>query len=503
MTTEMTAHSSSTHTHHTEVLVLGAGPGGYVAAIRAAQLGKQVTVVEDRYWGGVCLNVGCIPSKALLHNAELAHTVMHRAEEFGIFADNVGMDYGVAHQRSRDVSARIVKGIHYLMRKNNITEVHGRGAFLDSHTLQVEPSPDASRNAEDAAPSTVTYTFDQCIIATGAHAAGLPNTEFGGPVVSFEEHILNPELPHSMVIVGAGPIGMEFAYVLANYGVRVTIVEYAERLLPNEDAEVSAELLRHYRKLGVIVRKASKVESVTPTGDGVEVSISPVPDADGSLAEDATPEILYAERCLISTGFRPNVTGYGLENTGVELTDQGAIAVDEVMRTSVPHIYAVGDVTAKLQLAHVAEAQGVIAAETIAGVETDPIEDYRMMPRATFCNPQVASFGLTEEQAEQLLEDDPAVDLTVSKFPFSANGKALGLGEGVGFVKLITDGRYGELLGAHIVGPHASELLAEYVLAQKWELTAEEIGRTVHIHPTLSEALKEGADGAMGSMINL
>lgn len=493
MMNDMSTDRAESDTKHTDLLVLGAGPGGCVAAIRAAQLGMSVTIVEERYWGGICLNVGCIPSKALLHNAEIANTVMHHAEDYGIFADGICMDYGVAHKRSREVSARIVKGIHYLMRKNKITEVHGWGTFQDDHTIRVE--------RDDAEP--VTYTFDNCIIATGAHAASLPDVELGGPIVSFEEHILNPELPHSIVIVGAGPIGMEFAYVLANYGVRVTVVEYEDRLLPREDAEVSAEILKHYRKLGVIVRKSFKTEAVRPTGDGVEVDIAPVPDKDGHIPEDSIPETIYAERCLISTGFRPNTEGYGLENTGVQLTEGGAIAVDGYLRTNVPHIYAVGDVTGKLQLAHVAEAQGVVAADTIGGVETEPIEDYRMMPRATFCNPQVASFGLTEEEADMLAEQDPSVEVSVSKFPFSANGKAQGLGEGVGFVKLIADGRYGELLGAHIIGPHASELLAEYVLAQHWELTSEEIANTVHIHPSLSEALKESAEGVLGSMINL
>ena len=493
MMNETTAPSTESPAKHTELLVLGAGPGGYVAAIRAAQLGMQVTVVEDCYWGGVCLNVGCIPSKVLLRNAEIANTLMHHAEEYGIFADGICMDYGIAHKRSREVSARIVKGIHYLMRKNKIAEVRGWGTFQDDHTMVVEQ--------DDA--EFVTYTFDHCIIATGAHAATIPGVELGGPIVSFEEHILNPELPHSIVIVAGGAIGMEFAYVLANYGVRVTIVEYLYRLLPHEDAEISAEILKHYRKLGIIVRKSFKTEAVRHTGDGVEVDIAPVPDKDGHIPEDAIPETIYADRCLISTGFRPNVEGYGLENTGVELTDRGAIAIDGYMRTSVPHIYAVGDVTAKLQLAHVAEAQGVVAADSIGGVETEPIDDYRMMPRATFCNPQVASFGLTEEEANLLAKQDPSVEVEVSKFPFSANGKAQGLGAGVGFVKLIADGRYGELLGAHIIGPHASELLPEYVLAQRLELTSEEIANTVHIHPTLSEALKESAEGILGSMINL
>lgn len=488
--TRTTASTTSSSPQYTDLLVLGAGPGGYVAAIRAAQLGLRVTIVEEKYWGGVCLNVGCIPSKALLKNAEVANIMLHHATEFGIVADNISMDFGVAHARSRKVSANIVKGVHYLMRKNKITEVNGHGTFCDAHTMEVT-----------TAEGTVTISFDTCIIATGSHVAQLPNVEMGGPVVSYEEQILNPQLPHSIVIVGAGAIGMEFAYVLANYGVQVTIVEYQDRVLPNEDKDVSTEIAKQYQKLGITLRTGYKTTAVERTGSdpdsGVAVTIAPV------TAADVEPETIYAERCLISTGFRPNVEGYGLENTGVELTQRGAIAVDDVMRTSVSHIFAIGDVTAKLQLAHVAEAQGVVAAETIAGVETVSLGDYRMMPRATFCNPQVASFGLTEEQARAAAAENPELDVRVSTFPFSANGKAQGLGEAQGFVKIVADGHYGELLGAHMVGPHVSELLPELVLAHKWELTTEEIARTVHVHPTLAEALKEATEGVLGTMINL
>lgn len=495
-TSRMPASSASASAaaadRHTELLVLGAGPGGYVAAIRAAQLGLQVTIVEEKYWGGVCLNVGCIPSKSLLKNAEVANIMLHHAAEFGVLADNISMDFGVAHARSRKVSASIVKGVHYLMRKNKITEVNGRGTFRDAHTIEVA-----------TAEGPVTISFDKCIIATGSHVAQLPGVEMGGPVVSFEEQILDPALPHSIVIVGAGAIGMEFAYVLANYGVQVTIVEYLDRVLPNEDKDVSKEIAKQYQKLGITLRTGHKTTSVERTGDGVAVAIEPVALPDGSLPANGHAETIYAERCLISTGFRPNVEGYGLENTGVELTERGAIAVDDSMQTSVPHIFAIGDVTAKLQLAHVAEAQGVVAAETIAGEETVPLGDYRMMPRATFCNPQVASFGLTEEQARAAAANDPEMDVRVSTFPFSANGKAQGLAEAQGFVKIVADGRYGELLGAHMVGPQVSELLPELVLAQKWELTTEEIARTVHVHPTLAEALKESVEGVLGEMINL
>lgn len=468
-------------TEHYDVVVLGAGPGGYVAAIRASQLGKKVAVVEKQYWGGVCLNVGCIPSKALLKNAEVAHTFNHEAKTFGISGE-VTFDFGAAHSRSRKVSAGIVKGVHYLMKKNKITEINGFGSFTDANTIEITEGDDEGK----------TVTFDNCIIATGSVVRSLPGIELGGNVVSYEEQILNSELPKSMVIVGAGAIGMEFAYVLANYGVDITIVEFMDRVLPNEDKDVSKEIAKHYKKLGVKLLTGHKTTAVRDNGDSVEVDVE---SKDGSKSETLT-----VDRVLISVGFAPRVEGFGLENTGVKLTERGAIDVDERMRTSVDHIYAIGDVTAKLQLAHVAEAQGVVAAETIADAETMELGDYMMMPRATFCNPQVASFGYTEDAAREKFPDR---DIKVATFPFSANGKAAGLAETAGFVKLVVDGEFGELIGGHMVGSNVSELLPELTLAQRFDLTAEEIGRNVHTHPTLSEAMKEAAEGTMGHMINL
>ncbi|MCQ9342701.1 dihydrolipoyl dehydrogenase [Corynebacterium sp. 153RC1] len=468
---------------HYDVVVLGAGPGGYVSAIRAAQLGKKVAVVEKQYWGGVCLNVGCIPSKALLKNAEVAHIFNHEAKTFGISGE-VSFDFTAAHQRSRKVSEGIVKGVHYLMKKNKITEVDGLGAFKDANTIEITEGKDAGK----------TLTFDNCIIATGSVVRSLPGVEIGGNILSFEEQILKSEAPKSMVIVGAGAIGMEFAYVLANYGVDVTIVEFMDRVLPNEDADVSKEIAKQYKKLGVKLLTGTKTTAIRDLGGeaGVEVDVE---SKDGSKSET-----LKADRVMVSIGFAPRTEGYGLENTGVELTDRGAIAIDDEMRTNVPHIFAIGDVTAKLQLAHVAEAQGVVAAEVIAGAETQLLGDYMMMPRATFCNPQVASFGYTEAQAKEKFEGR---EIKVATFPFSANGKAAGLAETAGFVKIVADAEYGELIGAHMVGANVSELLPELTLAQRFDLTAEEIGRNVHTHPTLSEAMKEAAEGIMGHMINL
>jgi dihydrolipoamide dehydrogenase len=461
---------------HFDVVVLGAGPGGYVAAIRAAQLGLNTAIVEPKYWGGVCLNVGCIPSKALLRNAELAHIFTKEAQTFGISGEAT-FDYGVAFDRSRKVAEGRVAGVHFLMKKNKITEINGYGRFTDAHTLAVDLNDGG----------TETVTFDNAIIATGSSTRLVPGTSLSDNVVTYEQLILSRELPKSIIIAGAGAIGMEFSYVLANYGVDVTVVEFLPRALPNEDADVSKEIEKQFKKLGVTIRTGTKVESVTDDGSTVTVVVS----------KDGKTEELKADKVLQAIGFAPNVDGYGLEAAGVALTERRAIGVSEYLQTSVPHIYAIGDVTGLLQLAHVAEAQGVVAAETIGGAETMSLGDYRMMPRATFCQPQVASFGLTEEQAKA-----EGYDVKVVKFPFTANGKAHGVGDPSGFVKLIADARYGELIGGHLVGHDVSELLPELTLAQKWDLTANELARNVHTHPTMSEALQECFHGLTGHMIN-
>jgi dihydrolipoamide dehydrogenase len=468
-------------TTHVDVVVLGAGPGGYVAAIRAAQLGLRTAIVEERYWGGVCLNVGCIPSKALLRNAELAHLLTRERKTFGIEVDGeVRLDYGAAYSRSRKVADGRVKGVHYLMKKNNITQYEGRGTFVDPHTLRVALGAGGSGGTEDV-------TFDHCILATGATTRLLPGTTLGERVVTYEEQILSDTLPASIVIAGAGAIGVEFAYVLANYGVKVTMVEFLDRLVPLEDAEVSAELARAYRRLGVEVHVSTRVESIEDTGAGVRVTVS----------KDGQTRVLEADKVLQAIGFKPRIEGYGLEATGVRLTDRGAVDVDGRCRTSVPHIFAIGDVTAKLMLAHAAEAMGIIAAETIADAETMEL-DYVMIPRATYCQPQIASFGWTEEQARS-----QGFDVRVAKFPFTANGKSHGLGDTAGFVKILSDAKHGELLGAHLIGPDVTELLPELTLAQQWDLTVTEVARNVHAHPTLGEAVKEAIHGLAGHMINM
>ncbi len=462
---------------HFDTLVLGAGPGGYVAAIRAAQLGQKVAVVEEKYWGGVCLNVGCIPSKALLKNAELAHTLQHEKAKFGIEGDAT-MSFGPTHKRSRDVSAGIVKGVHFLMKKNKITEIDGWGTLTGPKAIDVK----------DKDGSTTGYTCDNLIIAAGATVRLVPGVELSDNVVTYEEQILTDHLPESIIIGGSGAIGVEFAYVMANFGVDVTIVEFLDRMVPTEDHDISKELAKHYKKLGVKVLTSTAVKKVEDTGSGVKVTIAP--------ADGGDEQVLEAGKFLAAFGFAPRVKGYGLENTGVTVSERGAIEIDDFGRTNVDGVYAIGDCTGKLMLAHVAEAMGIVAAETINGAETMPVA-FDFVPRATYCNPQVASFGYTEAQAKE-----KGYDVKTASFPFSANGKAMGLGEPVGFVKVVADAEHNEIIGAHMIGPNVTELLPVLTMAQQWDLTADEVARNVFAHPTLGEAVKEAVHGIAGHMIN-
>ena len=462
---------------HFDTLVLGAGPGGYVAAIRAAQLGQKVAVVEEKYWGGVCLNVGCIPSKALLKNAELAHTLQHEKAKFGIEGDAT-MAFGPTHKRSRDVSAGIVKGVHFLMKKNKITEIDGWGTLTGPTGIDVKDKDGADTG----------YTFDNLIIAAGATVRLVPGVELSDNVVTYEEQILNDQLPESIIIGGSGAIGVEFAYVMANFGVDVTIVEFLDRMVPTEDADISKELAKHYKSLGVKVLTSTAVKRVEDTGSGVKVTIAPAAGGD--------EQVLEAGKFLAAFGFAPRTQGYGLENTGVGVSERGAIEIDDFGRTNVENVYAVGDCTGKMMLAHVAEAMGVVAAETINGAETMPVA-FDFVPRATYCNPQIASFGYSEAQAREL-----GYDVKTASFPFSANGKAMGLGEPIGFVKVVADAEHNEIIGAHMIGPNVTELLPVLTMAQQWDLTADEVARNVFAHPTLGEAVKEAAHGITGHMIN-
>jgi dihydrolipoamide dehydrogenase len=461
-----------------DVVVIGAGPAGYFAAIRASQLGQKTAIVDKEFLGGVCLNIGCIPSKSLLYNAEVAHTLRHRGKELGFSFENLELDYPQAVKRSRQVSDRLVRGVGFLMRKNKIDVHMGRATMTTANSLTV--TSDAGEVTELQAKHV--------IVATGGSPMVIPGVEIDGDrILTYREAILQENQPSSVVIIGGSAIGVEFATIWNSYGVDVTIVEMLPRLVPLEDEEVSAELMKSFKKDGMTIKTGHTVESVQSVAGGVQVQIT----------SDEGDETLEADQALLAIGFRPNTSNLGLEELGVELDPRGAIVVDDRMASNIPGIWAIGDVTAKLMLAHVGQAQGIVCAENIAGVET-VVLDYEMMPKATYCHPQIASFGMTESQA-----NERGYQVKIGRFPFQANGKALGLGDYTGWIKLVTDERYGEILGAHIVGPGVTELLPELTLSQMMELTSAEIARNVHAHPTLSEVLTEAAHDAEGHAINM
>ena len=459
------------------VVIIGGGPGGYVAAIRAAQLGLQVTLVEREHLGGICLNWGCIPTKSLLRNAEVI-SLLGQGRTFGFTVEGLQVDYGAAVERSRKVAARLVKGVATLMKKNGVRVVEGTARLAGPNRVTV-----ALNGGGEAA-----LEADALIVATGGRARTIPGVEVDGErVMVARDALAMRDLPRSVVIVGAGAIGVEFAHLWRTYGAEVTLVEMMDHILPLEDEEIVQEVAKAFRRRKIRVLTSTRVERVEAVADGVQVRVQ---KASGE------EETLEAERALIAIGIRPNSDGLGLEEIGVEM-DRGWVMVDERMRTSVPGVWAIGDVTGKLPLAHVASAQGIVAAEDIAGLSPRPL-DYDAMPRCTYCNPQVASFGLTEAQARER-----GYDVRVGRFPFLANGKALALGERSGFVKLVADGASGRLLGAHLVGPEVTELLPELVLARNAALTPAAIAHSVHAHPTLSEVLAEAAHAVFGKAIHI
>ena len=456
-----------------DVVVIGAGPGGYVAAIRAAQLGLRAAVVEREELGGVCLNWGCIPSKALIRNAEIL-SLLRRADEFGFYFDNLRVDYAKAVDRSRKVVDRNTKGVAFLLRKNKIDHIKGEASLRDSHTVEVAPEGRVLRTKN-------------VILATGARPRTIPPLPVDGEIVMTSRHALElRQLPTSVVIVGAGATGMEFAYVYNAYGVSVTVVELLPRVVPNEDEEISQQLERALSAEGITFLTATSVTGMTLVQGGSKLAVE---------SSNGTKEI-EGEKVLVAVGVQGNVDELGLDKVGIS-TEEGFIQVDGGVASNVPGVYAIGDVTGKMLLAHVASAQGVLAAETIAGMETQPL-DYVSMPRATYCVPQVASFGLTEQQAR-----DQGHSVKIGKFPFQASGKAAAIAESTGMVKLVVDEKHGELLGAHLIGPEVTELLAELSIARLLEGTTHELGWMVHSHPTLSEAVKEAALAADGQAIHI
>ncbi|MBX7212931.1 MAG: dihydrolipoyl dehydrogenase [Thermoflexales bacterium] len=465
-----------------DVAVLGAGPGGYVAAIRAAQLGLKVAIIERDNLGGVCLNWGCIPTKALIRNAEVVH-LLGEGKDYGFSFDNLRVDYFAAYRRSRQVAERLVKGVEFLMRKNQITVIKGSGTLVGPNEINVENRGEDSR-----------VQAEHIILATGARPRMLFDLVPDGRRVFTSRQMLEAQsMPKSLIVIGAGAIGMEFAYVANAYGCEVKVLEVLPRILPNEDEEVSAEVKKSFQRAGTQTLAGVKIESAVATPEAVTLKVN----------DGGNVVTMQAEALLVSAGVIPNTSGIGLETVGVALDKRGMITVDEHMATSVPSIYAIGDITGKLALAHVASAQGVVAADSIAARRGKyagriPRLDYNAIPRCTYTMPQVASMGLTEAQARE-----QGHKVKVSKFPLSANGKSLAMNNRDGFVKIVADEKYGELLGVHLVGPDVTELLPEFVLAKSAELTPEQIAEAVHAHPTLGETLMEAAHGIEGLPIHI
>lgn len=456
-----------------DVVVLGSGPGGYVAAIRAGQLGLRTAIVERDAVGGICLNWGCIPSKAILRNAQVLNLVQH-AGDFGISFQGLSFDFGRAIDRSRQVVDQLTRGVGMLLRKNNVEVVHGNGILRDAGTVEI------AREGRQ-------FSADNLIIATGATQREIPSMPIDHQVViTSREALEQRRVPNRVVIVGGGATGCEFAHIYRTYGAEVTMVELLPRIIPLEDEELSAVLERSFNRRGIQLLTSASVQDISLTDSGAQVSVS-TDDAD---------VIIECDSVLVAVGVQGNVAGIGLETIGVE-TEKGFIKIDDWMRTSVPGVYAIGDVTGKLLLAHVASAQGVTAVEAIAGINP-PALDYSIMPKAIYCEPQVASFGLTESQA---IEQGKTIK--VGKFPFVASGKALAMAETEGLVKLVIDAEIGDVLGGHMIGTDVTEILGELSIAKLLEGTTTELGWLVHPHPTISETIKEAALAAEGSAIHI
>jgi len=462
-----------------DLIVLGSGPGGYVAAIRASQLGLKVAIVEKESLGGVCLNWGCIPTKALLKSAQVFNYISH-ASDYGIQVNEPKADFDKMIGRSRGVADGMSKGVTFLMKKNKITVLEGYGRLARGKKIVVT----------DAAGKKAEYSAENIIIATGGRAKELPNLKLDGKhIIGYREAMTLPTQPKRMVVVGAGAIGVEFAYFYHSIGTEVTVVEFAEQgLLPREDSDVSKELAKIYKKAGMKILANSAVETVTVNKDTCEVVIK--------SRKDNSTQIILCDVVLSAAGVSPNVEDIGLEALGIEL-DRGMIKVDEFYRTNVPGIYAIGDVIPTQALAHVASAEGITCVEKIAGHHPETI-DYGNIPSCTYCWPEVSSVGMTEAQAKEA-----GYELKVGKFPFSASGKASAAGAKEGFVKVIYDAKYGELLGAHMLGANVTEMIAELIVAKKLESTGMEILKSIHPHPTMSEAIMEATAAAYDEVIHL
>jgi dihydrolipoamide dehydrogenase len=459
-----------------DVIVLGSGPGGYVAAIRASQLGLKTAVVEREALGGICLNWGCIPTKALLKSAQVFEYI-HHAKDYGITVGEGKPDMKAIVARSRGVADGMSKGVQFLMKKNKIDVVMGNGKLLPGRKIEV--------TADDGKKSVV--EGKHIIIATGARSRALPSLpQDGKKIIGYREAMVLPEQPKSMVVVGSGAIGSEFAYFYNAIGTKVTLVEFMPTIVPVEDEEVSKALEKSFKKQGMEVLTSSEVTKVDTSGKGCKVTIK---SASGE-------QVVECDIVLSAVGIAANIEGIGLEEVGI-VTDKGKIKVDAYYATNMPGYYAIGDVTPGQALAHVASAEGIICVEKIAGQNPHPL-DYGNIPGCTYCSPEVASVGMTEKQCKE-----KGLAIKVGKFPFSASGKASAGGNKDGFVKLIFDAQYGELLGAHMIGMNVTEMIAECVSIRKLETTGHEIIKTVHPHPTMSEAIMEAAAAAYGEVIHL
>jgi len=459
-----------------DLIVIGSGPGGYVAAIRASQLGMKVAVVEKENLGGICLNWGCIPTKALLKSAQVFEYASHAAD-YGVLATDVKPDFERIIARSRGVADAMSKGIQFLFKKNNITVINGFGKLKDNHTVTV--------TATDGTQAD--YTAKHIILATGARSRELPNLKQDGvKVIGYRQALTLPKQPASMVVVGSGAIGSEFAYFYNAIGTKVTLVEYMPNIVPLEDEEVSKTLERAFKKAGITVKTEASVEAVDTSGDQCKVTIQ---------TKKGT-EVIEAEVVLSAVGITPNLEGIGIEELGIAL-DKGKVQVDEFYRTNVEGVYAIGDIVPGPALAHVASAEGIVCVEKIAGLNPHPV-NYKNIPGCTYTTPEVSSVGMSEKAAR-----DAGFEIKVGKFPFTASGKATAAGNRDGFVKLIFDAKYGELLGAHMVGGNVTEMIAELVVARNLETTGHELIKSIHPHPTMSEAIMEAAAAAYGEAIHI
>ena len=457
-----------------DVIILGGGPAGYVCAIRCAQLGLATAVVEQEKLGGVCVNIGCIPTKALLHSAYIAN-LLKESKEFGVEAGNVTTDYGVAMKRSRRVSDQNSKGVEFLMKKNKITVVKGTGVLQPGKKVKVGSDVYEAKKA--------------VVIATGSRVKGIPQIGLEinkTTVISSDEALLMERVPASLAIIGAGAVGMEFADIFNAFGVKVTVIEALPRILPLEDAEASDTLNKSYRKRGIEVIAGAKVTKANVGKDKVTLDV----EAGGEKKQ------VTAAAVLMAAGRAVNIENIGLKECGIQLTERGFIKVDKNLQTSTAGYYAIGDVAGPPMLAHKGSREGVVVAELIAGQKPHPIK-YDNVPSVTYCHPEVASIGLTEDQCKE-----QKLDYVAGKFPFSANGRARGTGETEGFVKILRDKKYGEILGAHIVGSHASEMIHELAVARENEYTLEEVELAIHAHPTLSEAIAQAALDSLGRVID-